>query len=175
MKNFLSFLSALLLFSCSSANLTTGEELANDDILRQNPDKSYEGKRVTFTGYLVLPDHNLFEGRGKDMVSFSLSNKPCGLGEDAEDVCSSFEAESSSLGKNVVEIPSQFDESNVTIHTHDGKGIKCNQKMKVSGTVRYGENQKPVMTVKIDPKTMQQSDFANYAYSLEDIRFDAAE
>jgi hypothetical protein len=165
---FVVILIILILTGCS--NVKESELTLADDSFAS--DKSYDGKRVSFVGYFTVPDNDIWETRGAEFITLQLSSKPCGMGDEAEHLLD-FRLEESSIGKNKIFIPSTFDESNVVIITNDKQRLKCNQKIGLSGTIQFLQNMPPVKLRKVDPKTLQATEYAKYAYDLLDVRIDA--
>ena len=147
--------------------------LSSDEPIRISQNKAYEGRRVSFTGYLVVPNHDIGSAHGREFQSFYLSSTPCGEGNTKR--LAQFSAKLGGLGKNVVEIPHNFGEANVVVHTADGQCRKCDQKITVSGTVKYLNDVQPVELSKLNPDTGEQEVCQSYSFSLEDVRLDAAQ
>lgn len=165
-----------LLLSACGGNFSQGELLEDDKVITRDQKQSYEGKRVSFQGYFEVPDSDIWEGRGVTEQTITIINKPCTDKEDAESV-TSVSLPLNSLYKNAMDIPTSFHEGNVYIITNDKERLRCRDKIKVSGTVEYAKNWKPVelVDVKMDKKgNVTRTPYNSYSYSLKDVRIDKA-
>lgn len=165
---------SLLLTAC--VNLTTGELLKDDKVIKTDEKQSYEGKRVSFEGYFEVPSSDIWDGRGVTEQTISIIDKPCTNKTDASSV-TSVSLPLNSLYKNAMDIPAHFNEGNVFIITNNREKLRCRDKIKVSGTVEYVKNWKPVelVDVKMDEKgNVTRTPYKSYAYNLKDVRIDKA-
>lgn len=165
---------ATLLFTACGNNLTEGELLPDDTKIKRDEKQFFEGKRVAFEGYFEVPGSDIWDTRGVTQQTIHISNKPCTDKTDANSIAS-IELPMNSLYKNAIDIPTSFNEGNVFIITNAREKLRCRDKIKVSGTVEYAKNWKPIelVDVKMDKKgNVTRTPYKSYAYSLKEVRID---
>lgn len=140
---------------CDNRSDVTGEVVT----WQQLKEESWEGKTITIEGYAELPFLMMIE---HDRASVHLTSRM----NQASGGMMILMIEQGDCENTMRELPDDYTQQDIEIHTNNGEEIRYGEKVRVTGKVKKEDNKYNMIVKKIEPATEGVFDYAKEATPL---------